>query len=143
MSYDNKHYEVFLHPNIGGDAPQNCGGGISRTSFYVRRSQIMIPLDEYLASKSPEFRKEVDKQYSEMAMEYSLSRLREELQMSQKELANNLNISQPAVCKIEKNAEDVKLSTLIKYVNALGGHLSLQVILPSGKGVVIPLPISP
>ena len=60
--------------------------------------------------------------------------------MSQKELANNLNISQPAVCKIEKNAEDVKLSTLIKYVNALGGHLSLQVLLPSGKGVVIPLP---
>ncbi len=103
----------------------------------------MITLDEYLASKGPEFRKEVDKQYSEMAMEYSLSRLREELQMSQKELANNLNISQPAVCKIEKNAEDVKLSTLIKYVNALGGHLSLQVILPSGKGVVIPLPISP
>ena len=48
----------------------------------------MITLDEYLASKSPEFRKEVDKQYSEMAMEYSLSRLREELQMSQKELAN-------------------------------------------------------
>ncbi len=30
----------------------------------------MIPLDEYLASKSPEFRKEVDKQYSEMAMEF-------------------------------------------------------------------------
>ena len=52
----------------------------------------MITLDEYLASKGPEFRKEVDKQYSEMAMEYSLSRLREELQMSQKELANNLNI---------------------------------------------------
>ena len=87
----------------------------------------MITLDEYLASKGPEFRKEVDKQYSEMAMEYSLSRLREELQMSQKELANNLNISQPAVCKIEKNAEDVKLSTLIKYVNALGGHLSLVI----------------
>ena len=53
----------------------------------------------------------------------------EETAMSQKELANNLNISQPAVCKIEKNAEDVKLSTLIKYVNALGGHLS-PVILP-------------
>ena len=51
----------------------------------------------------------MDKQYSEMAMEYSLSRLREELQMSQKELANNLNI----FCKIEKNAEDVELSTLI------------------------------
>lgn len=100
----------------------------------------MITLDEYLASKSPEFRREVDKQYSEMAMEYSLSRLREELQMSQKEVADNLNISQPAVCKIEKNAEDVKLSTLIKYVNALGGQLSLQVLLPTGKGVVIPLP---
>ena len=69
----------------------------------------MITLDEYLASKGPEFRKEVDKQYSEMAMEYSLSRLREELQMSQKELANNLNI----FYKIEKNAEDVELSTLI------------------------------
>lgn len=93
----------------------------------------MITLDEYLASKSPEFRREVDKQYSEMAMEYSLSRLREELQMSQKEVADNLNISQPAVCKIEKNAEDVKLSTLIKYVNALGGQLSLQVLLPTGQ----------
>ena len=32
----------------------------------------MITLDEYLASKSPEFRKEVDKQYSEMAMELSI-----------------------------------------------------------------------
>ena len=62
----------------------------------------MITLDEYLASKSPEFRREVDKQYSEMAMEYSLSRLREELQMSQKEVADNLNISQPAVARLRK-----------------------------------------
>lgn len=100
----------------------------------------MITLEEYLASETPEFRKEVEKMTSEMAMEYSLSKLREELEMSQKEVAKNLNVTQPAVSKIEKNAEDVKLSTLIRYVNALGGHLSLQVVLPTGKGVIIPLP---
>ncbi|XHX45974.1 putative HTH domain-containing transcriptional regulator [Lonepinella koalarum] len=53
--------------------------------------------------------------------------------LSQKELANSLGISQPAIAQIEQRGNELKLSTLKRYVETLGGKLSLTVEMPTGN----------
>lgn len=94
-----------------------------------------MTLEEFLASKTPEFREKVKKEHSQMV----ISRLRYEQNLTQEEVARKLQLSQSVVSKIERNAMDVKLTDLVRYVNTLGGKLSLQVDLPSGKKIFVPL----
>lgn len=60
----------------------------------------------------------------------SLSELRRAAGKAQVEIASALNIKQPSISKIEKQA-DMYLSTLRSYVEAIGGQLELIVRLPS------------
>jgi DNA-binding XRE family transcriptional regulator len=53
-----------------------------------------------------------------------LQELRERLQVSQVAVADKLGIRQPTISKIERR-EDVNLSTLRRYVRALGGKLHI------------------
>lgn len=69
-------------------------------------------------------------QYREEALaELGLYELRRSKQVSQVELAERLEITQSAVSKLE-HADDVRLSTLRDYVEALGGHLELRARFP-------------
>lgn len=74
-----------------------------------------------------------------MVLQHAISRLRYEQNLTQEEVARKLQLSQSVVSKIERNAMDVKLTDLVRYVNTLRGKLSLQVDLPSGEKIVIPL----
>lgn len=98
-----------------------------------------MTLEEFLASKTPEFREKVKKEHSQMVLQHAISRLRYEQNLTQEEVARKLQLSQSVVGKIERNAMDVKLTDLVRYVNTLGGKLSLQVDLPSGKKTFVPL----
>ncbi|EIR12995.1 helix-turn-helix family protein, partial [Yersinia pestis PY-09] len=71
----------------------------------------------------------------EMILEVGLQMMREELQLSQKQVAEAMGISQPAVTKLEQRGNDLKLATLKRYVEAMGGKLSLDVELPTGRRV--------
>ncbi len=53
------------------------------------------------------------------------------------ELATALGVKQPTIAKIEQPGNNPKLSTLKRYVAALGGELSLDVQLPDGKRIVV------
>ncbi|OBW95675.1 helix-turn-helix domain-containing protein [Gallibacterium salpingitidis] len=75
----------------------------------------------------------------EMRMELQLYRIREELELSQKQMAEALNISQPSVVALEKRGNDIKLSSIKRYVEAMGGALNLSIKLPSGKTVTFNL----
>jgi DNA-binding XRE family transcriptional regulator len=76
----------------------------------------------------------------------SLQALRKAAGKAQTDIASSLNITQPSVSKIEKQA-DMYLSTLRSYVEAVGGDLELIVRFPqqepvhlSGLGVLNPAP---
>ncbi len=58
---------------------------------------------------------------NELLLEVSLQALREELEVSQVELASALGVSQPAVVAMEQRGNDIKLSTMKRYVEAMGG----------------------
>ncbi|MQA00128.1 MAG: helix-turn-helix domain-containing protein [Dehalococcoidia bacterium] len=67
----------------------------------------------------------VAKHREEALAELGLHELRRAQEVSQVELAARLEVTQPAVSKLE-NAEDMRLSTLKEYIEALGGHLEIQ-----------------
>ena len=64
-----------------------------------------------------------------------LSQLREELNISQTELASLMGVKQRTLAKIEQPGNDPRLSTLKRYVAALGGELTIDITLPTGKRV--------
>jgi hypothetical protein len=59
----------------------------------------------------------------------TLGRLRERRGASQRDIAGALGTSQPNVSKIE-GRDDIYLSTLREYVEALGGELRLTAVFP-------------
>ena len=95
----------------------------------------MRTLDEVIASRSPESQARIKEMADEMILEVGLQMMREELQLSQKQVAEAMGISQPAVTKLEQRGNDLKLATLKRYVEAMGGNLSLDVELPRGKRI--------
>jgi transcriptional regulator with XRE-family HTH domain len=63
--------------------------------------------------------------------ELLLSEIRKLRGMSQKELADRLDIRQPSLSKLE-GQDDMQVSTLKKIVEALGGHLRITATFPRG-----------
>ncbi|WJD49627.1 MULTISPECIES: helix-turn-helix domain-containing protein [unclassified Enterobacter] len=99
----------------------------------------MATLKEMMAKRSPESRDRIKARAAEIRQEITLAKLREELNVSQTQLAAALGVSQPSVVKMEKIDNDPKLSTLKRYVTALGGELTLDVTLPDGKRIALNL----
>ncbi|WP_460595355.1 helix-turn-helix domain-containing protein [Geomonas sp. Red276] len=56
-----------------------------------------------------------------------LRKAREDAGLTQEELARRINTKKTAISRIENHAEDIKLSTLDKFVQALGKTLRITV----------------
>lgn len=83
-------------------------------------------LNEMLASRSVDSQQRIQEMANELLLEVRLQALREELEVSQVELASVLGISQPAVVAMEQRGNDIKLSTMKRYVEAMGGKLRVD-----------------
>lgn len=94
---------------------------------------------ELLAKESSEMQARVAERVEEVSTQIALSMLRDELNISQTELAAAMGVKQPSIARIEQADNDPRLSTLKRYVQALGGELSLDVTLPTGKRIAFHL----
>ncbi|EHN8792906.1 helix-turn-helix transcriptional regulator [Enterobacter kobei] len=95
----------------------------------------MATLKELMAQQSAESQERIAAKVEVMRRIVALNQLREELNVSQTELAAAMGVKQPTVAKIEQPGNDPRLSTLKRYVSALGGELSIDVTLPNGKRI--------
>lgn len=95
----------------------------------------MASLKELMAQQSAESQDRIATKVETMRRIVALNQLREELSVSQTELAAAMGVKQPTVAKIEQPGNDPRLSTLKRYVSALGGELSIDVTLPNGKRI--------
>ncbi|URO00281.1 helix-turn-helix transcriptional regulator [Leclercia adecarboxylata] len=95
----------------------------------------MATLKELMARQSEESQERIVAKVEELRIIVALNQLREELNISQTELAAAMGVKQPTIAKIEQTDNDPRLSTLKRYVTALGGEVSIDVILPTGKRV--------
>lgn len=75
---------------------------------------------------SPESRERIDHIKQGLELEMNLQELRELAEHTQAQVAAYLETSRPNVARIERET-DVRLSTLRKYVAALGGELVISV----------------
>ncbi len=88
-------------------------------------------LNDIIAALPAEEQAAIDARYQDLKQEVEgLRELRQIAGKAQAEIASALNIKQPSVSKIEKQA-DMYLSTLRSYVEAVGGKLELTVKLPA------------
>lgn len=95
----------------------------------------MRTLKEVIAAQAPESQSLIKEMADEMFLETGLQMMREELQLSQKHVAEVMGVSQPAVTQLEQRGNELKLATLKRYIEAMGGKLSLDIELPTGKRV--------
>ncbi|MCW9733922.1 MULTISPECIES: helix-turn-helix domain-containing protein [Avibacterium] len=93
----------------------------------------MKTLEQLLDEFSPEARQRIEQKAEELLLESGLSSIRQEMEISQKQLADALGISQPAVAQIEQRGNELRLSTLKRYVETMGGKLSLAIDMPMGE----------
>jgi DNA-binding XRE family transcriptional regulator len=90
-------------------------------------------LDQILAVEKPEVVANAQAKAAEMLLNIHLAELRERLNKTQNEMAQALGIKQPTVAGMEKQGQDLKLSTLKRYVEATGSKLRLEIDLPDGS----------
>ncbi len=90
----------------------------------------MDDLDKYIIKrkkKSPKFAQNYDKGYEQFKIGALLKQARLDAGLTQEEVADKLQTGKSAISRIENHAEDIRLSTLVNYAQALGKSLKLEV----------------
>lgn len=92
--------------------------------------------DDYIASLPIELQQQIAERATKLKQAYQLSQLRQQADISQKELAQKMGVSQANISKVE-NGNDIQLSTLQRYITALGGKINITAQMPSGEVVIM------
>ena len=82
---------------------------------------------------TPEQLQTVDDKVDEELLEYDLRTLREAMGLTQEELAHRIVITQSQLSRLERRP-DYRISTLRRYVMALGGELEITAVV-AGKRI--------
>jgi transcriptional regulator with XRE-family HTH domain len=84
------------------------------------------------ANFSEQRQSEITGKAVQLRAEMALSELRQALQLSQAELAEKLNVKQPAIARMEKRT-DTYVSHLRKVIEAMGGELDIIARFPDAE----------
>ena len=90
----------------------------------------MRDLQKYIKARKardPEFAKGFDSGYEQFKIGVVLKQARLEAGVTQEELAVRLHTKKTAISRIENHAEDIKLSTIEKFAEAVGKRLTLKI----------------
>lgn len=72
----------------------------------------------------------IETKKQELLKEIDLQKLRQAFELTQKQLADTLKVKQAAISKME-NQSDMYISTLRKYIRAMGGKLKIVAKFPN------------
>jgi transcriptional regulator with XRE-family HTH domain len=90
-------------------------------------------LEQVLAKLPKKRREKVERRAAELA---TLKDLRQAVKRTQEELASSLGVGQDTISRLEQRS-DMLISTLKRYVKAMGGELDLVARFPHRPPVVI------
>ena len=90
---------------------------MGKTNFELHREELL---------NNPEFRKKYEALEPKYNLIRALIRRRNELHLSQTELANIIGMQQPAISRLEHGVSDTNISTLLKVVDALNLDMELR-----------------
>jgi HTH-type transcriptional regulator/antitoxin HipB len=90
----------------------------------------MSDLKKYISKRKKrdsEFAEDFEIGYEQFKLGVLLRQAREKAGLTQEELARRMKTQKSAISRIENHAEDIKLSTLEKFAQAIGKTLHLRV----------------
>lgn len=90
----------------------------------------MSDLQKYITKRKKtdkEFAKDYDEGFENFKIGVLLRQARESEGLTQEEVARKLNTKKSAISRIENHSEDIRLSTLRKYAEALGKEIRLEI----------------
>ena len=90
-------------------------------------------LDQILKQEKPEVVAAAKEKAADMLLSIHLAELRKKAELTQNEMADLLGVKQPTVAGMEKEGQDIRLSSLKRYIEAMGGKISLNVEMPDGQ----------
>ena len=91
----------------------------------------MDDLDKYIAKrkkKSPAFAANFDKGYKDFKIGVLLKMARENAGLTQEQVAEKLSTKKSAISRIENHAEDIRLSTIERFAEAVGKRIELNIV---------------
>ena len=74
----------------------------------------------------------MDAKKAELTAEMPLRELRQAMALTQQDLADRLQVNQPAVAKLEQRT-DMYISSLRSYIESIGGQLRIVASFPTGE----------
>ena len=89
------------------------------------------PFQELTEGFTADRRRRVETRKRELLAEMPLHELRQALAMTQQDVADRLQVNQPAIAKLEKRT-DLYISSLRSYIEAVGGQLRIVASFPTG-----------
>lgn len=90
-------------------------------------------LEDLQAKEKPEAVAAAEAKTSNTLFEIRLSEIRLLAEKTQSEIADTMDVKQPTVAGLEKVGQDMRLSSLKRYVEALGGRVRVDIELPDGS----------
>jgi len=90
-------------------------------------------LQEIMAKEKPEVVSKAKELATEMLLDIHLAELRQKSELTQKDIALAMGVKQPTIAGMERSGQDIKLSSLKKYIEATGGKLRLDVEMSDGS----------
>ncbi len=85
-------------------------------------------LDEQYGKKGTETREKYEEEFETFKLGVMIQELRKEKGLTQEALAQKCGTTKNYISRIENNASDIRLSTLMRIIReGLGGHLQLRV----------------
>jgi DNA-binding XRE family transcriptional regulator len=90
----------------------------------------MSDLKKYIEKRkatNPEFAEGFDEGYENFRIGIMLKQARQEAGLTQDEVASAIGTRKTAISRLENHVQDVKLSTVEKYVKALGKRIEIKI----------------
>ncbi len=91
----------------------------------------MDDLDKYIAKrkkKSPAFAAGFEKGYKDFKIGVLLKMARENAGLTQEQVAQKLSTKKSAISRIENHTEDIRLSTIERFAEAVGKRIELNIV---------------
>ena len=91
----------------------------------------MDDLDKYISKrkkKSPAFATDFEKGYKNFKIGVLLKMAREKAGLTQEQVAKKLSTKKSAISRIENHAEDIRLSTIKRFAEAVGRRIELNIV---------------
>ena len=86
----------------------------------------LTQLEKELDSKTPGFSALVAEELEQLKISDSLRKARLEAGMTQQEVAGRMQVNRSYISQLESGPQNIKLLTLIKYTQAIGKHIRLE-----------------